>query len=74
MDSIRSAAARGHLARADDNFRAMLGDIKWWSTWRKYCFFPAPATLYEHTCLRDIANFCEMETRKRKFAKKKPKG
>ena len=39
-----------------------LGEVKWWSGWRKYCFFPASGSLYEQDCLRDIANFCQEVT------------
>lgn len=35
-----------------------LGEIKWYSAWRKYAFFPSPATLFESQCLQDISQFC----------------
>lgn len=44
----------------------VLGRVFWWGAWRKYAFFPAAATLYEPTCLRDIATFIEDEMRKRR--------
>ena len=40
-----------------------LGTVRWYAPWRKYAFFPSPDTLYEQDCLRDIAAFCESETR-----------
>ncbi len=40
-------------------YGSFLGDIKWWCSWRKYAFFPAPDTLYEQDCLRDITKFLE---------------
>jgi len=40
-----------------------VGVIGWYSPWRKYAFFPQRATVYEHDCLRQIANFCETETK-----------
>lgn len=40
----------------------ILGEIKWYSQWRCYAFFPTTGTLYEKRCLRDIANFCEKAT------------
>ena len=43
-----------------------LGQIKWFSNWRKYAFYPKPETLYEETCLQDIAEFCKQETLNRK--------
>lgn len=39
-----------------------LGIVKWYSPWRQYSFCPQPATVFERTCLRDIATFCENET------------
>jgi hypothetical protein len=32
-----------------------LGEIKWHRGFRKYSFYPKPETLFESTCLRDIA-------------------
>lgn len=43
-----------------------IGLIKWYCAWRSYCFFPANDTIFEEDCLRDIANFIEVETRKHK--------
>ena len=43
-----------------------LGFIRWYSPWRKYAFFPIENTLYEPTCLRDIAEFIEEQMQKRK--------
>ena len=44
----------------------VLGQIKWYSPWRKYSFFPNNNTLFEKTCLQDIINFIDklMEERK----------
>lgn len=47
-----------------------LGEIRWWGRWRKYAFFPAHGTLYEPTCLRDIATFIDDLMAERKLAKK----
>jgi hypothetical protein len=46
--------------------RLGLGIVKWHGAWRKYCFFPAEQTIYEWDCLRDIAEFCQSETKKYK--------
>ena len=40
----------------------VLGTVKWFSSWRKYCFFPLPSSVYEEDCLREIALFCETQT------------
>lgn len=41
-----------------------LGQIRWYSPWRKYCFFPAGECVFEQDCLRHIAEFIESETTK----------
>jgi hypothetical protein len=41
-----------------------LGVILWYGAWRQYCFQPSEMTTFERKCLRDIATFCETETRK----------
>jgi hypothetical protein len=43
-----------------------LGEIRWHGPWRKYCFFPTGNTLFEWVCLRDIADFCQQETKRYK--------
>ncbi len=48
-----------------------LGLVKWYGGFRKYSFFPAPNTIYEQVCLRDIAEFCEMKTREHNQEKAK---
>lgn len=47
-----------------------LGQIKWYAPWRKYSFFPAPNTLFETQCLKDIILFINqcMEDRKPKLS------
>ena len=42
----------------------LLGQVKWFGRWRKYAFYPLAFTLYEQDCLRNIADFCEKESKK----------
>jgi hypothetical protein len=37
----------------------ILGTVKWFGRWRCYAFFPSQQTVYEKTCLREIADFCQ---------------
>lgn len=46
-----------------------LGVIQWFSPWRRYCFYPAPDTIYDTNCLDKIASFCMTETTKQKERK-----
>lgn len=49
-----------------ENFEVPIGEIKWYSPFRKYTFFPQPNTAYEATCTQDITDFLNelMEERK----------
>ena len=54
----------------------LLGEIRWWNSWRCYVFFHGDSTLFEPTCLRDIASFLEVQTggRRRLRAEEKARG
>lgn len=41
------------------NEAPILGTVKWFGRWRCYAFFPGSRTVFEKSCLRDIAAFCE---------------
>ncbi len=43
---------------------AYLGSVKWNGGWRKYTFSSSDNTFFDADCLREIADFCETETRK----------
>lgn len=47
----------------------LLGVVKWYAPWRKYCFW-SYASIFEQDCLRDIASFIESETTKHRLARK----
>ena len=53
---------------SNDNY--ILGSIKWFGRWRKYCFFSKGDSIFEQVCLREIAEFCERETTNYKLKKK----
>lgn len=35
----------------------ILGQIKWYSPWRQYCFFPSPMSIFNNSCMSDIQDF-----------------
>lgn len=39
-----------------------LGTVKWFSRWRKYCFFPLPNCVFEEVCMREISEFITERT------------
>ena len=51
---------------------ASLGFVSWYSPWRRYVFRPTSGTLFDASCLRELAAFCESETNARKKARKAP--
>jgi hypothetical protein len=42
----------------------VLGHVSFWGAWRKYVFKPLAATLYDASCMREIADFTEAESKK----------
>lgn len=41
----------------------ILGEVRWYSAWRRYAFYPHQNTVYERDCLRALADFCDDKTR-----------
>jgi len=41
----------------------LLGVVCWYGGWRCYAFYPHLDTVFEKQCLRDIAGFCEAQTK-----------
>jgi len=37
--------------------QAFLGEIKWYSAWRQYCFFTTMDAVFNDSCMRDILDF-----------------
>jgi len=37
----------------------LLGQVKWYAPWRKYCFYPSPVCVFDTGCLQLIADFCK---------------
>jgi hypothetical protein len=47
-----------------------LGEVKWFGRWRRYAFFPSDC-VFEHQCLRELADFLEARTREHAASKRK---
>ncbi len=47
-----------------------LGQVRWFGRWRKYAFFPNNDTVFEPTCLNELAGFCQEQTAEWRKAKK----
>jgi hypothetical protein len=51
-----------------------LGLVEWFTHWRRYVYRPTDDTLYDASCLLEIAHFCNAETLARKAARLTEKG
>lgn len=51
----------------DKNNLFTLAEIRWYGSWRKYCFYPQHGTIFDVKCLLEITNFItdRMNERKR---------
>lgn len=47
-----------------------LGQVSWFNHWRKYTFQPAAGFVFDADCLREVATFCELETRQHKTGRR----
>lgn len=57
-----SPSGKTKLFIVRSNGGAVLGEIKWFGAWRKYCFYPQIATVFDYTCLQDLAIVCMEKT------------
>lgn len=48
------------LVRSAQN-RSMLGVVKWYASWRKYCFLPAGTTIFDAKCLGELESFLNLK-------------
>ena len=55
-----------NIVAKEDNF--VLGYIAWFSSWRKYAFFPNNNMVFESDCLRDIITFMDKLMSERKLS------
>jgi len=63
----------GKTERWEVNNRGdVLGWVYWYSPWRKYMYHPKPGTLYEETCLTEIAEFVAEKTDEHRLAAPRP--
>lgn len=71
--SLKNRKTQQWLVTCND---VVLGAVRFYGSWRQFCFFPDAQTLYERSCLREIADFCEKQsaTLRQTWKKRKPEG
>jgi len=52
------------------NSNEVIGVIKWYASWRQYCFFPEFDTVWNITCLNDVNEVIQKLMKDRKIEKK----
>jgi len=43
-----------YITVINKNSEDIIGEIKWYASWRQYCFFPEYDTVWNTTCLNDV--------------------
>lgn len=74
QDEFIRFVERGPLSRLHKTNRwavealdgTLLGEVKWFSAWRRYCFMPERETVFEEECLRGIARFIAARSKEHK--------
>lgn len=70
FDLIEKKPKTSIFAVVNIKFGNRLGIIKWYPSWRKYCFFAQGYTIYDTICLNEIKNFIQGLMGERKIEKK----
>jgi hypothetical protein len=60
--NIKTKRWRVEARRSND----FLGFISYFGRWNQYSFFPHENCVFEKTCLREIASFCQEQTTEQK--------
>lgn len=59
------------FTNGDDDI--LLGQVRYYANWRQYGFYPNDGTVFEKTCLTDLAEFCRsLNERQRAGIKPEP--
>lgn len=58
----RPGKTKQWVVKTSDEFGLILGFVRWYTSWRKYCYAPLTETVYEEQCLREIADFVAART------------
>lgn len=49
---------------------ATIGSIQWYGSWRQFCFFPSPETVWSIGCLAEVRAFLHaLKTNRAKYEK-----
>ncbi len=63
---VNATAATNKFTVTNRSNGAIVGTVRWYIFWRKYCFFPVVNVILDSRCLKDISEFVELKTNERK--------
>jgi hypothetical protein len=59
----RTPSGRTAIIEVSNKSGSILGEVKWFGNWRKYCFNTVHGITLDEHCLGDIANYIVEKTR-----------
>lgn len=65
-DPTKSSTGKTSVWVIEDGYGDVLGDVAWFGRWRCYTFHPEIGTVFNAGCMRELADFCEAETKARR--------
>lgn len=67
FNEVDSSDRKTKIFIVNTRYDDRIGVIRWFSSWRKYCFYPDPSTLWDTGCLSEVIEFIDklMEERKK---------
>lgn len=63
---VHATAATNKFVVTNRSNGAIIGTVRWYIFWRKYCFFPVGSCILDSQCLKDISEFVETKTSEHK--------
>lgn len=67
---------RGDSAKKTDTWEVrnkrtndLLGEVRWYAPWRKYCFYVHQRSVFDDKCMQEIASFMTRQMAKRRAQK-----
>lgn len=55
------AATRKYIL-TNKTIGSIIGIVKWNNAWRRYCLSPGENSVFDAKCLREVAEFCDIQT------------
>lgn len=71
QETGKSESGKTKIVTVSNVVGLLIGSIRWYGPWRKYTFQPGSTDMvFDHLCLRDIADYCEKMTNQHRSSQK----